>query len=370
MLKKLIVVVVLILLIVAGIRLVKNRRAAISNIEAPKPRLMAVKTVTVEKGAFPVRKTLLGKIFAKRQSRLSARITSHIITVFGRPGTVVEKGDLLLQLDDRSQKDRVAATQADLAAAKIQLSTQNSIFSRDQKLFNAKAISQEALDKSRVSYESVSARVTALQKALNIAIADLSYTVITAPADGVISARLVNPGDLATPGRELMGLEETCAGYYILVNVPQADFAWLKPGNSVEIISGKFSSNPVPETLTAAVSRVHPAISRGTLATVEIDIEVPPFQLPTGSTVRVTLLQGKVKGWKIPARAILENVGQSYVFTVNADNLVQIIPATILVKNGDWLVVAAPLNENSRLIIAQESALLRLHEKQSVQVVQ
>jgi RND family efflux transporter MFP subunit len=370
MLKKIIVVVILVILIVAGVRLIKHKKAALKDIEMPKPPLMAVKTVTVEKGEFAIRKKLLGEVIAKRQALLSARITSHIITVSGRPGTVVKKGDILLQLDDRPQKDRVAATRADLAAAKTQLHTQKSIFSRDQKLFTAKAISQEALDKSRVSYESASARVTALQKALNIAIADLSYTVIKSPAAGVITGRMVNPGDLATPGKVLLGLEETGAGYYILVNIPQADFAGLKPGDPVEMIPDKFSGDFAAATITAAISRIHPAISHGNLATVEIDIAAPPFHLPTGATVRVALLEDKVKGWKIPARAILENVEQSYLFTVNSDNLVQIIPARILVKNGDWLVVAAELNEKSQLITAQESALLRLHEKQAVKVVQ
>ncbi len=369
MLKKIIVAVILILLVVAGIRLIKHKQAAISKIKPPKPRLMAVKTVTGEKGEFASRKIRLGELVAKRQAQLSARITSHILSVSGRPGTVVKKGDILLKFDDRLQKNQVAATRADLAAAKTQFATQKSIFSRDQKLFAAQAISQEALDKSRVSYDSIRARVIALKNALNSALADLSYTVIKAPADGVISSRTVDPGDLATPGKVLMGLEESGVGYYIRVNVPQADFRRLKLGNQVEIIADKFSEDPAAVTITAAISRIHPAVSKGTLASIEIDIATPPFSLPTGAVVRVALIQDKVEGWKIPARALLENVKQNYVFAVNADNQVEIIPAKILANNGDWLVIAAGLNEKSRLIVAQESALLKLHEKQAVKVI-
>lgn len=368
MLKKIIVIIILILLVVAGIRLIKHKKAEISKIKPPKPRLMAVKTVTGEKGDFSSRKILLGEIVAKLQTQLSARITSHILTVSGRPGTVVKKGDVLLKLDDRLQKNQVAATRADLAAAKTQFATQKSIFSRDQKLFAAQAISQETLDKSRVSYDSIRARVTALKNALNSALADLSYTVIKTPAGGVISRRAVDPGDLATPGKTLMEVEDSGAGYYIRVNVPQADFSQLKPDNQVEIIPDKFSG--APAAVAATISRVHPAVSSGTLASIEIDVATPPFSLPTGAVVRVALIQDRVEGWKIPARALLENVKQSYVFVVNADNQVEIIPARILTENGDWLVVAAELNEKSRLIVAQESALLRLHEKQAVQVIQ
>jgi len=369
MLKKIIFIIILILLIVAGIRLIKHKKAEISNIEAPKPRLMAVRTTAAEKGTFAARKILLGEIVAKRRTDLAARITSHILSVAVRPGTRVQKDELLLQLDDRPQKNRVAAVRADLAAAKTELTTQKSIFSRDQKLFTAKAISQEALDKSRTGYEGARARATALQKSLNTAVADLSYTVIKAPAAGVVTSRSVDPGDLAVPGKTLLSMEETGAGCYILVKVPQADFPRFKPGNPVKIIPDKLSGNTDIANLSAAISRVHPAITQGTLAGIEIDLAAPPFNLPTGAAVRVVLLENRVTGWKIPARAILENVKQSYVFTVDADNQVQIIPARILANNGDWLVVAAELNEKSRLIIAQESTLLRLHEKQAVKVI-
>ncbi len=369
MIKKIITVVILILLVVAGIRLIKHKKAAISKIPPPAPRLLAVKTVTAAKGDFPVSKTFLGEVVAKQQIMLAARITSHILTVSGRPGTEVNKGDILLQLDDRPEQDRVAAIRADLSAAKTQFATQKAIFSRDQKLFKAQAISQETFDKSRASFDNTRARVTALEKSLNIALADLSYTVIKAPASGVITDRLVDPGDLASPGKTLLGIEETGAGYYLLVNIPQADFADIKPGNPVTIIPDKFSSGTAATPITAAISRIHPAVGQGTLARVEIDIPKPPFSLPTGAAVRVALVAGNFKGWRIPARALLENVEQSYLFTLTAANRVQIVPATILAKNGDWLVVAAALRAENRLIVAQESALLRLSENQAVKVV-
>lgn len=370
MVKKLIIIIVIILLVAAGIRLVKHKKAEIAKTPLPVPRILAVKTTRINQGTFPISKTLMGRIVAKQQSMLAARITSHIITVTVREGAQVKKGTLLIQLDNRREKDRVAATRADLAAAETQLSTQEAIFTRDRKLFAARAISQEAIDKSRASRDAVKARVTALKKALDTAITDLSYTIIRAPADGIITARLVDPGDLATPGKPLLGLEQQQGGYYILVNIPQADFAKIKKGAEVTISPDILSTTTTSAAVTAAISRIHPAISFGTLATVEIDLSQRPFALPTGATVRVTLAEGTATGWKIPARALLENVQKSYVFTVADQHLVHIVPATILAKNGDWMVINAPLNENSRLIVAQESALLRLHEKQKVKVVE
>jgi len=370
MLKKILFIIVIILLIAGGVRLVKIKKTRIAEIPLPAQQVLAVKTTLVTQGEFPISKTLLGEIVAKHQAALAARITSHILAVNVREGAMVNKGDILIQLDDRAEKDRITATRADLAAARTQLATQSSIFSRDRKLFAALAISQEQLDTSRANHDAAKARVTALAKSLNTAITNLSYTMITAPVNGIITARLVDPGDLATPGKPLLGLEEETAGYYIQVNIPQADFSRVHQGDKAEIIPDHFVDGSSSLTITARISRIHPAISLGTLATVEIDLATQPFNLPTGGTVRVSLVEGTASGWKVPARAVLENVKHNYVFTVDNQRHVHIVPAVILAKNDNWLVIDASLSENSWLIVAQESALLRLHEKQSVKVVQ
>ncbi len=369
MLKKILFIIVIILLIAGGVRLVKIKKAGIAKTPLPAQQVPAVKTTLVTQGKFPISKTLLGQIVAKHQAALAARITSHILAVNVREGAMVNKGDILIQLDDRSEKDRVAATRADLAAARTQLATQEAIFVRDRKLFAAQAISRETLDKSRSSRDAARARATALKKSLDTAITNLSYTRITAPVSGVITSRLVDPGDLATPGKPLLKLEEPQAGYYVQVNIPQADFSRVHQGDKAEIIPDRFGTNTRPP-VTARISRIHPAVTVGTLATVEIDVDRQPFGLPTGATVRISLVEGTASGWKVPGRALLENIDKSYVFTVDDQEQVHIVPVSILAKNSDWSVIDGPLRKNSRLIVAQESALLRLHEKQAVKVVQ
>ena len=367
MVKKIIGIVVIILLTAGGAALIKYKKTEIDRAPMPAPAIAAVKTTRISHGTFSIKKTLLGHIVAKQQITLAARITSHILSVSIREGSIVKKGEILAQLDDRREKDRVAATRAELAAAKTQSATQQAIFTRDQKLFAAQAISRETIDKSLAGRDAAQSQVTALQKAMDTAITDLSYTVICAPADGIITSRLVNPGDLATPGKPLLGLEEQQAGYYIQLNIPQADFTRLTRGDPVKISPDSFTN---ATAITARISRIHPAISLGTLATLEIDIPKRPFNLPTGGTVRVSLVEGVATGWHIPGRAVLENVNKSYVFTVDNNNLVHIVAVTILGQSHDSLIIDGHLNKNSRIIVAQESALLRLHEKQQVKVIQ
>ncbi len=371
MLKKIIPFIILAALVVAGVRLVQKKQAAIRNQPRPETRLPAVESAVPEAGTFAVTTTRLGTIVAKQPARLAARISAHIIEIKVREGDRVAAGEILVRLDDRRERDRLATVKADLSAARTQLAADAATFARDRRLFAAKAISQETLDHSRARRDASRARVTALEKALDTARTDLSYTLIKAPAAGVITARLADPGDLATPGKTLLGFENTAAGYLVRVNLPQSELSRFRPGSPARILpapEGKAETSAIP--IPATVSRLHPAVSRSSLATLEIDLPQRPFNLPTGAVVNVRLQLRPVTGWKLPGRAVLENVNQAYVFILGKAGRIHVVPVTIKARHDDWYVVDGTLEEDSRVAVGQESLLLRLHEKMKVRVIQ
>ena len=372
MLKKIVPIIILVALIAGGIFLVRKKKAAISHLPLPVKQSTTVTTALAVPGEMASESVRLGRIMARQPARLAARISAHILELRVREGDRVRAGEILVRLDDRREKDRIAALKADLAAARTQLETDTAIFARDRKLFAAKAISQEARDRSRARHDASRARVTALEKALATALTDLSYTLIKAPADGVISERLADPGDLATPGRPLLGFEDTTAGYFVRVNIPQAEFTDFRVGTPVRILPDrKVLRSPAPEAeIVASVSRLHPAVGKATLATLEIDLPDQPFALPTGALVRVALAGKKISGWRLPGRAVLENVGKAYVFCVDGKNRIHIVPVRVRVRNGNRYLVEGELDATPRVVVAQESALLRLHENMPVRIAE
>ena len=370
-LKRIVPLLILAALILGGIRLVKQKKAAIANLPRPVHRLLAVTGSRPEAGSFAVETVRLGSLAAKESIRLAARITGHIVTLEVREGDRVAAGEILVQLDDRQERDRIAALQADLAAARTQLATDSAIFARDRKLFAAKAISQEALDHSRTRYDAARARVTSLEKGLASARTTLSYTLIKAPAAGVITARYADPGDLATPGKTLLEYENESAGYLIRVNLPQAELSRYRKGDPAGILAPNDGPDAArTPALDARISRLHPAVGRGALAALEIDLPQRPFDLPTGAAVRVALRGQEVSGWRLPGRAVLENVDKVYVFGIDQENHIKAIEVVVKARYGDWYVVDGRLETCPRVAIGQESMLLRLHDGMKVRVAE
>ncbi len=374
-LKKIIGILILILLIAGGVLLVKHRKAQLASAPLPERPLMPVTVTEARWGTFPAIEKFLGTIRPKIATELSPRISSCILQVRVREGAEVAKGQLLVLLDDREQRDAVSALEAQLASAKSNMQVQEAIFKRDERLYEAKAISREALDLSTTRRDTAKAQVITLQRQLDSAKTILSYTRIRAPFDGVITARLMEPGDLATPGRAILAMEAPDAGYFIEVKVPQREIPRFRTGDRLSLFMDSTDrSNALqshrPQRVKIRISRIHPAVRTGTLGIIEADVEQRPFGLPSGAVVNVALTIGEFTGLRVPLRALLELVDSACIFTVS-DSTVHIIPVDVAYRGTDWAVVYADSlrDLNLAVITAQESALLRLHQGQKVKIV-
>ncbi|NOY52731.1 MAG: efflux RND transporter periplasmic adaptor subunit [Deltaproteobacteria bacterium] len=363
--KKIIGIVGVLLLISAGVLLVRHRKAELAQVPLPAEVVPAVETAPVVKGIFPETKRFLGTLSAKEAADLAPRVTGSLVEVRVREGAKVKKGDLLARLDDRLERDKVAEVRAELAAAQTALVTQEAIYRRDADLFAAKAISREAMDRSHSVRDAARARVTALSHELHTAKTNLSYTRITAPCNGVITARLADPGDLAVPGKPVLAMETPDLGYFVSVKVPQDLFPKLRVGGKAFLLPG-LDGGP---KLSARISRIHPAVRAGTLAVVELDVIPSPFGLPTGATLDVDLVIRQHQGWRVPTRALLENTDAVYLYRIKDDETIHIEKITLLSRGPEWAVVSGAIPEKARVVTAQESALLRLHEGETVRIV-
>ncbi len=371
--KKVAVAVVLLLFVAGGVLIIKKKRQQLKNTPLPERAPVSVEVARPRAGVFPITRRYLGTIRAKVTSSISPRITGRIFEVRVREGARVKKGQLLALIDDRQVRDRIRELKARLIAARSALNTQEAIFERDEKLFRNKAISREQLDRSRTARDLARAEVASLGSALSSAKTDLSYVRLTAPMDGVITRRYQDPGDLALAGKPVVEMEAPEEGYYVAIKVPQAEFPLLRKGAKVIVEKDRFSpaDNVKKGVMELSISRLHPAVTTGTLAEIEADTPRPPFGLPTGATVSVRVETGKCRGIQVPARALLENVRSSFVFSVDKGDKVHVHRVKVLNRGPDYAIIReGDIPDESRIIVAQESALLRLHEGQKVMPVQ
>ena len=146
--KNIVLILALLVLAAGGIMVVRHKKAQLAAVPGPVQALLPVTTARVESGIFSVGKKFLATLKARSAAQISPRLSAYITEVRGREGDIVRKDDILVLLDDRQERDRVAELEARLAAAQTLLATEEAVLDRDRELFTAKALSREALDRS------------------------------------------------------------------------------------------------------------------------------------------------------------------------------------------------------------------------------
>ncbi|MER3423851.1 MAG: efflux RND transporter periplasmic adaptor subunit, partial [Nitrospiraceae bacterium] len=111
-----------------------------------------------------------------------------------REGDSVAKGQTLMVLDSRDLRADLARAEADLENARAHLARMEQLFAKD-------AVSKQDLDNAKRAFKVAEADKQAI-------LAQLSYTVIRAPFNGVITEKKIEVGELASPGQPLLKMED------------------------------------------------------------------------------------------------------------------------------------------------------------------
>jgi RND family efflux transporter MFP subunit len=179
----------------------------------------------------------VGTVKALNQVNVEAQITAKIIQVKVRAGDLVERGDLLVTLDDDRQqsqleqskehlqmaKSRLAQSREGINAAQAAYNQAESQYNRVKKYYQAEAATKKDLEEAESSFLQAKARLQQARDGLSQAKAGLrqaqkmleesrialNYTEIHSPLSGQVGDRLADPGDLARPGKPLLMLQST-----------------------------------------------------------------------------------------------------------------------------------------------------------------
>jgi len=367
--------IIVVILIAAGLVAVRMKRMHQKE-SAPLVKIVppTVETATVNEGRVVHSRHVLGTVIGSDEAAVSPRVMAQIMSVKVREGAAVRKGQLLAQLDPRELEDAVAQAEAGvqaategLTAAKTAFRAQHDATARDKKLFEAKAISQEQWDRSQAADEAAAARLQAAQSQLEVAQKHLDqaktrlgYCRLTAPFDGVVAARLADPGDLGIPGKPVLKLVRH-SGVRVRADVPPEDFTSLKVGQPLTLALGDV-------TIPATIARVFPAMGRSHLAAFETDIADPPPGFVSGATVGVDLELKGAEGARVPADALLEGDSGAYVFKV-VKNVVHPVSVKILARSLDDAVVQGDVGVGDTLIVARPSRLMTFADGMKVNPV-
>lgn len=171
---------------------------------------------------------------AVRQSTVAAQIAGRIVDLRFDVGDTVKKGEVIVRIDERAATQAVAAGEAQVREAEAVLRNARAQYERSRQLLAQKYISQAALDKAEAEFRQAQARLTAMLAGAGQAATERSFTTIVAPYSGVVSARHVELGELAVPGKPLMtGFDP--ATLRVVATVPQTQVAAIQASGQARV---------------------------------------------------------------------------------------------------------------------------------------
>ena len=296
---------------------------------------VSVREVLAERAVYQTE--VVGTVQAVERTVIAAKLGGHIVEMPVVLGSRVKKGDLLVRIV-------AGEISAQVLQAKIQLEQAKRNLEREKKLLLRDATTQEAVK----SLEDMERMASAAYEETQVM---LSYTVIFAPFDGLITSKIANVGDLATPGLPLVHLENDAA-LQVIAEVPEAIVINVREG---DILPVKIPSASVD--FNGRIAEVAPTadpLSR--TASIKLDIPSDP-KIRTGQFARVYLAEPGELTLMVPREAVIAFGQMERVFTVENDKARLRLVRTGAVVNGK-IEILSGLDSGDVLVVKGATKLL------------
>lgn len=300
-----------------------------------------------------------GVVEAVRQSTVSAQISGRVVEVNFDVGDRVEKGQVLLRIDAREVTQALAGSQAQVEQAQAVLARAKAEYERTRLLISQKFVSEAALDKAAAEYKAAQAQLANTLAGAGQAATTKGFATIVAPYAGVVSARHVELGEMAVPGKPLMtGFDP--ASLRVVASIPQYKLSSIGAGASASVEIPAFKQWVKAQSVTVLpISDPHTLTTRARL-----DLPAMPAGVFPGMFARAHFIVGRAMKLVVPAEAILRRSEVTAVYVVNAKGT----PALRQVRLGeaagqDGIEVLAGLKPGERVALEPIKAGMLLRQQ-------
>jgi multidrug efflux pump subunit AcrA (membrane-fusion protein) len=337
-------------------------------------------------------------LFPKNEAAITPKVLAPVRTFYVNRGSRVYKGELLAVLEngdlsaavtenkgglEQAQAQYETTTRAslpedlkkaelDARAAKESLDAQQKMFDSRQKLYREGALPRKDLDQAAVALaqareqsevadqhlaslkavgqqattKSAAGQLTSAEGKYKGAQAQLSYTEIRSPIDGVVTDRSVWPGDTPPAGTPLLTIMDT-SSVVARAHIPQAQAALLKVGDAATITA------PGGSPVAGKVVIVSPALDPGsTTVQVWVEAENSSGELRPGATVNVSMVARTIENAiTIPLPALLKSPeGATTVMVVGQDNKAHQTKVETGIRSGNLVQITKGLQPGQTVV--------------------
>ena len=285
--------------------------APVAAAAAPAVTTKTLETMQVARGV-----VANGTVYAWQEIVVGPEVGGYrVAAVNVEVGDRVRKGQELVQLSEDLLASDVTSKRANLEQAQASLENAESAYRRATSLSGSGVLSQSDVDKLRAEQLAAKARVEVSKAELQASDLRLRHTRVTAPDDGIISARSVNVGQVAQVGTEMLRLLRKGRVEW-RAEIPEARIREIRVGQSVKLTTADGAQ------LDGKVRAIAPTIESTTRAgLVYVDIPSTGAARP-GMFARGEILLGQSAASMAPLSSVVTQDGYTYVFVVNEQQLV------------------------------------------------
>ncbi|MCA5973693.1 MULTISPECIES: efflux RND transporter periplasmic adaptor subunit [Pseudomonas] len=290
--------------------------------------------------------TLTGDIQARKVTEQSFRVSGKLIKRYVDVGDRVRVGQVLARLDAREQNTELASARAEVAVRQSRLHLAEQNYQRQHVLLPKGYTNLSEYQKARSGLDSARGDLAALQAQQANARDQVGYTELFAAADGVVTARYAEEGQVVQAATAIFSVahngerEAVFSAYESLLRADQK-------GAAVTV-----SPLGQPETqLTGIIREITPIVSaaNGTLR-VRVALQGAAASLALGSVVSARLQTQSQSAFALPWSALSRTQGQPAVWRVDAEARGRLTPVKVLRYEQGQVIVSEGLSEGDRVV--------------------
>jgi RND family efflux transporter MFP subunit len=312
---------------------------------------MGVKTITLEPKPIPQTSEFVATVKSLRSTNIQPQVEGIVRQILVKAGDRVRAGQPLVQIDPEKQQATVATTQSQRASREADLAFAKQQLARNQKLFDAGAVSQAELEQAETNVKTAEAQLAAVSSQIRENEVQLQYYRVTAPADGVVGDIAVRQGDRVTTST-LITTIDAAEGLEAYINVPLERASALRSGLTVELIDmdGKvIATNPITFIAPRADDATQSILVKATLRTRPPGIRVQQY-------VRARIIWTNEPAISVPVVAVNRISGQYFVYVAEQGQGGALVarqkPVTVGDLIGDSYIVRSGVKEGEKVIVS------------------
>ena len=330
------------------------------HLAAPAPDVVRnLAVLAVQSSNVPDVLELVGTVRPVQSSELASQMMGTVVQLRANEGDRVHRGQVLAILDDaqpRAALDRAnaadSAAQQQLVAADSELTLADVTLKRYQVLYERKSVSPHEFDEVKARLQAASANReialagrTQAKAAVQEARTALNYSQIRAPFEGVVTARKVDVGTLASPGLPIFVIEDV-RGFRLEVTVNESDLRYVRKGLVLDVSIDAINRG----ALNGRVSQIVPAAD-ATSRTFLVKVDLPPDpELRSGLFGRASFSRGQRQSLVIPSDSVVTRGQLQGVFVLDQNQVASLRYVTLGKPAGSNVEVLSGVRAGDRLV--------------------